>query len=245
MLHPRPEFSQTPVPQGCDTYSKPVYEVPLKEEKQEEDEKQEQEQEEEGEIFCGQQKTILGSSRAHPARVADGDDDDVMMTRGSVRAARRSKVVPGVHYFSKAPRRHIGLARRLPDGSFESIYPRRSKRLSARRLPAPVQAPAESVFDPTPSADSNKKSLGEFFGKVVRKATPPVSVPRFWRANQMRGVVFTRIEEPLDPLGYETIELGMRSLNYEQDEFNDEYVSGAIWTRLMEECGSSRAAKDR
>jgi hypothetical protein len=29
------------------------------------------------------------------------------------------------------------------------------------------------VFDPTPSADSKKKSLGEFFGKVVRKATPP------------------------------------------------------------------------
>jgi hypothetical protein len=31
------------------------------------------------------------------------------------------------------------------------------------------------VFDPPTPADSKKKSLGELFGKVVRKATPPVS----------------------------------------------------------------------
>jgi hypothetical protein len=31
------------------------------------------------------------------------------------------------------------------------------------------------VFDPPTPADFKKKSLGEFFGKVVRKATPPVS----------------------------------------------------------------------
>ena len=34
---------------------------------------------------------------------------------------------------------------------------------------------ATCVFDPPTPADSKKKSLGEFFGKVVRKATPPVS----------------------------------------------------------------------
>jgi hypothetical protein len=118
------------------------------------------------------------------------------LVRRSGPATRRSSQVPKYRFKPdgtkqvKAPRRHLGLARLLPDGSFESVYPRRSKRLQARRLPAPVQAPAP-VQEPAPvqaprilvihemsppvSADSKKKSLGEFFGKVVRKATPPVS----------------------------------------------------------------------
>ena len=57
-------------------------------------------------ISAGNKRRFLGSTRAHPARVADGDDD-VMMTRGCARRAE-----PGVHNTPEVSH-HSGCAQRL------------------------------------------------------------------------------------------------------------------------------------